>query len=155
MLELALRLETSGGDYTNAAGETASVYDVLAVAAVYDPENIEVGEDDGRPTLASTQTSSVYSQEFARHTHLPPNDYHMGRAAKGMYADHPVRPDDTVLAVVELLGLDSSKKVSTFIGADAVKLCIEQLVSVGCSRANYLLAMALLAINYAQREIPG
>lgn len=155
MLELALRLETSGGDGTNAAGETACVYDVLAVAAVYDPENMEGGEDDGRPTIASTQTASVYGREFARHTHLPPNNYHIGRITKGMYADHPVRPDDAVLAVVELLGLDPSKKVATFIGADAVKLCIEQLVSVGCSRANYLLAMALLAINYAQREIPG
>jgi hypothetical protein len=155
MADVALRLETAGGMYTNVPGETSSVFDVTAVAVVFDPDNMEIGENDGRPTLASNRGASVSCREYARNTQLSPDNYLVERVDKGMYTDGPVRPDDAVLAVFDLLGLDAQTKVATFVGPEAVNACLNQLLSVGCSRAHYLFAMAILAINYAQREIPG
>lgn len=150
-----MRLETTGGMHTNMSGETSSVFDVTAVAIVFDPDNMEIGEDVGRPTLASNRGVLVSHREYARNTHLPPDNYHIERVNKGIYTDVPVEPDEAVLAVFELLGLDAQRKVATFIGTEAVNACLNQLLSVGCSRAHYLFAMAVLAINYSKRDIPG
>lgn len=155
MAEIALRLETQGGTYTNYPGETAGVFDVTAAAVVIDSGNILFGEDDGRPTLAADRGAVITIKEYAHNIYSSPDDYSVETIDKGIYADNSVEVHDVATQVVELLGGDGTKRIATFIGREAVAACLEQLQSIDNCRAAFVARVALLAVNYAQRTVPG
>jgi hypothetical protein len=156
MTDLAMRIETQGGTYTNYPGETTAVFDVTVAAVMFDPDiEAEGVSDDGRPVIAGQQGAVITKKEYAYNIFDAPDNYWVEPVGKGIYADNPAHQDNIATEVVELLGVDGEKHIATFIGRDAVAGALGQLMSFDSCRSAYVADMVTLAVNYAQRRIPG
>lgn len=149
MANLAMRIEATGGDYTNTPGETAPIYDVLVSVAVSE-EQFKEGHADGRPTFVAQQGASLMLREFERNLRDGPDSYTIVPVKSGIYADNPTVSHE-IPSVVRKIVDASSPEMATFVGEDAIATVLEELDhQKDKERAAYLANAILIVVNHAQ-----
>ena len=156
MPDLAMRLETSSGPYTNAAGENSYVFDTRIAIGIVD-DSFDGIERDGRPAIPVIGGASMYLPEYTYNLHNAPDYYHVDGNMQGMYADNPVPAEALPNAIKELVLAEPGKThIATFLGRESILSALEEFDHQDDkSRAEYLKRVVLIAVNYGQRQIPG
>ena len=153
MRDIAVRVEATGGTYTNAASETSSVFDVTVVAGLFD-ENTQFDRvEDGRPVIPTNGKGAVLSlQAYSYALEHGPDDSHVGSIGKGMYADNPTTEATLASQIEALVHAGGEKQIVTFVGAEQLDAGLEQLTLVPGSAARYIARAIAIATDYAHRS---
>jgi hypothetical protein len=159
MLDIAMRVETQSGNSTNAASENSSVFDTrIAVGVATEEDGLEevCTDKDERPALSCSRGAFLWLPEYTYNLYDSPNTYKVSSIRKGMYADNPTGLEDIPSVTERLIrGGATAPEIATLLGRDAIERFLDELnASEDQLTAQYIRRAALIALNYAQRDIP-
>lgn len=161
MGELVVRLESRGSRYVDTAGQQQGAIDFRVSAGIVGDPPVFI-EEGGRPAVRTLQGVSMFEQQSPSGCSMTAGygeaagNYGAEALDEGMFIDGLTSPDQFSTVLPDVCGWlpDQSWHRVTAWGQGAVAELVDQMASIGTSRADRLAGLTIVAANLAQRAVP-